>query len=291
MLIQQLINGLMVGSVYSLVAIGYTLVFGVLNLLNMAHGDIFMAGSFVGLALVGVLGLPVWLALLGAGAGAALLGFLLELSCFRPVKPEYFVAPVLSTVAFGVVVYNVVILVFGSDPVVFPINLPRTDFHVGPVLISSVQLLALGIALALMVALRLLVRNTSLGRAMRTVAEDPVTARLLGVNVTRVVIYTFLISSALAGFAGFLTLLRIGTANPGIGLPVGIKGLAIMCIGGMGNITGAMVGGLILGLAEVLAVGYGSASYADLVVWGGLIVILLLKPSGLFGMHVRKESS
>jgi branched-chain amino acid transport system permease protein len=280
----------MLGSSYALIAVGYTLVFGVLNLLNLAHGDIFMFAGYIGLFLIATVSLPLWAAVLGAMIGAGLLSLLLWLVCFRPAKQQEFdLAPVLSTIGFGIMLQQIAVRIWGSEATPVPAGLEPVNFQVGSVLISSVQLASLGIALLLMLVLGIVLARTGFGRAMRAVSENPEVAGLLGVNTRRIVVLTFLVSGMLAGVAGILVTLRTGSVSPTIGLSIGLKGLAVMVIGGLGNFHGAVVAGLLLGMLEVLAIAYWSASYADLVVWGTLIVVLLVKPTGLFGLRTQVE--
>lgn len=292
MLEQQIINGLMLGSSYALIAIGYTLVFGVLNLLNLAHGDVFMFSGYIGLFLLAATEIPLWAAVLGAMLGAGLLSLLLELLCFRPANQwEFDLAPVLSTIGFGIMLQQIAIRIWGSEARPVPSGIQPVDFRVGPVLISSVQIASLGAALLLMLVLGVIISRTGFGRAMRAVSESSEVAELLGINTRRVVILTFLVSGLLAGAAGMLVTLRTGSVSPLIGLSIGLKGLAVMVIGGLGNFQGAVFAGLLLGLLEVMTIAYGSASYADLVVWGTLILVLLIKPTGLFGLRTQGDRS
>ncbi len=291
---QQVMNGLMVGSMYSLVAIGYTLVFGLLNLLNFAHGDIFMFGGFISLFILMAMGLPIWVAFIGAMVGGAALGFILELVCFRPVKKEYHLAPALGTLGFSILMVELTTKYFGTEPVSLPptpeiMFLQGGGINMGGVLVSYVQIVILGTAIVLMASLEFLILKTRLGRALRATSEDPITSRLLGVSTVRTIVAAFVISSALAGAAGILLSLRLGLANPMVGFSYGMKALAVMAIGGLGNMRGAMLGGLIIGMAEVMTVAYGSATYSDVVVWTGLIAILLFKPSGLLGTRLQEE--
>jgi branched-chain amino acid transport system permease protein len=279
----------MLGSLYSLVAIGYTLVFGILNLLNFAHGDVFMFGGFIALFVLLNLGMPLWVAFIGAMVGCGIIGLILELTCFRPVKKEYHLAPALSTLAFSLVLVELTTKIWGTEPVSLPPAVEAINFEFGGVLISSVQILIIVAAIVLMLGLELLIGKTNLGRAMRAVSEDPTIAKLLGVNPVRTIVATFFISSALAGGAGILWALRLGLANPHAGFTIGLKALAVMAIGGLGNMRGAMLGGIIIGLAEVLTVAYGSATYSDVVVWTALVAILLFKPSGLLGTRLQEE--
>ncbi len=286
---QQVMNGLMVGSMYSLVAIGYTLVFGLLNLLNFAHGDIFMFGGFIALFILLTLKLPLWIAFIGTMVGCGLLGFILELVCFRPVKKEFHLAPALGTLGFSILMVELTVKYFGTEPISLPQSVELISFQVGSVMVTSVQILILVTAVVLMAGLEFLILKTRLGRALRAVSEDPNTAKILGVNAVRTIVAAFVISSALAGAAGLLLALRLGLANPQVGFTYGMKALAVMAIGGLGNVRGALLGGMIIGMAEVMTVAYGSATYSDVVVWSALIAILLFKPSGLLGTRLQEE--
>lgn len=287
MFLQQVINGLMLGSMYSLVAVGYTLIFGLLNLMNLAHGEVFMAAGFIGLFFLIKLKTSIYIAAGAAIIGAGLIGLLIELICFRFVKKEYPMAPFLGTIGFGTALTNLIVNLAGSEPSAFPATLKIPDFEIGNLLISSVQLLILGIAILLMVGLTLLIGKTRLGRSMRAIAENLAATHLLGINVTRVILFAFFISSAVAGIAGILMATRFGQISPFIGGHIGMKGIAVMVIGGLGNVQGAMITGIIIGLVEVLVMAYGSSTYVDAIVWGMLILTLLFKPSGLLGTTVR----
>ena len=248
MLLQQLVNGVMLGSTYALIAIGYTLVFGVLHLVHLAHGEVFMIGAFIGLFVVLWTGAGVVAALVGGLVGAALLGVLIELVAFRPIRARggHVLAPMISTIGVGIVLQEVATRLFGSELVGFPHRLEPITLRLGPVTVTSVQLLILGVALVLMVALHALRdAHAALGMAMRATAESALTARLLGINTSRIILLTFAIASGLGGVAGVLVGLAFNAISPFMGIDMGVKGLAIMLIGGLGNIHGAMVGGMI----------------------------------------------
>ncbi len=288
-MLQQLINGIMLGSMYSLVALGYTLVFGLLSLLNFAHGEVFMFGGFVGLFVLAALGLPLWLAFLGSLVIAGALGLAVEILCFRRVKPQYHFAPALSTVALGMVIVEITRRMWGTEPVALPPVVEAVTFPVGNVVISSVQLMILGVAIVLMGLLDILVYRTKIGLGLRAVAEHRIVATLMGVNVSRMIVFAFFVSSALAGAAGLLLALRLGIADPSVGLSFGLKAMAVMVIGGLGNLRGAMIAGIVAGVVEVMAQAYGSAAAGNLVVWALLIIVLLFRPGGLFGTRVQME--
>jgi branched-chain amino acid transport system permease protein len=291
-LFQQLINGLMLGATFSLLAIGYTLVFGLLKLLNMAHGEVYMLGAFFGWALVTFLKLPIYLALIGAFAIGGILGIIIEFFCFRLVNKDYPLASMLSTIGIGVILQNFALVFSGGEMVRFPEVLRTTNFTIGSVIISEVHLVILGIALFLMIMLNLLISKTKLGKSMRAVAEDGRIASMYGINVNIVTMATFFISSSLAGITGVLTALAYHSITPFMGVEQGLKGLAVIVLGGLGSVSGAMAGGIILGLAEVFAIAYLPADftgYKDAIAFALLIGILLFKPTGLFGKYSLEE--
>jgi branched-chain amino acid transport system permease protein len=289
MFYQQLINGLMLGASYSLVAIGYTLIFGVLNLLYFAHGEVFMVGAFVGLFLVMYAGANIYVALLGAMIACAILGALAFFVAVRPVPKDRPLAPLISTIGLTIILQNLAIYVFGGQQFSFPETIHQALYHIGPVTISSVQLFILGVAIALMVMLWLFIERTKLGRAMRAVAENHETAALLGVNVNRVVLITFIIGSGIAGIAGVLDGLKNSSVSPFMGLGAGVKGLIVMLLGGLGNVPGAMVAGLLLGMIEILSAAYIGTTERDFFSFLILILILLYRPTGLFGTRTAEQ--
>jgi branched-chain amino acid transport system permease protein len=289
--IQQGINGLLGGSLYSLLALGFTLVFGVLSMINLAHMEVFMASGFIAFMLIDVFQLPMYIAFPAVMLACAALGILIELFCFRPVRRQFHCAPLISTMAFGMIISELVIHFFGSDAKRFPSLVDLPNLQMGEVLVSSAQLMLLLISVLSMAVLGYLFKYTKLGRSMRVLSESETAAKLLGVNINVVVVATFVIASVLASIAGMLYAVRFETVSPFIGTTVGLKGLAVMIIGGLGNIYGAMLGGILLGLLEVTAISLplGISEYADVVVWGALILILLFRPSGLMGTRVQTE--
>jgi branched-chain amino acid transport system permease protein len=288
MLYQQVINGLMLGASYALVAIGYTLIFGVLNLLYFAHGEVFMVGAFVGLYLVIWGGANIYVALLGAMIACAALGALAFLVAIRPVAKDRPLAPLISSIGLTIILQNLAIYIFGGQQLAFPEAVGQQLYHLGPVTISSVQLFILGVAIALMVALWLFIERTRLGRAMRAVAENHETAALLGVDVNRVVLITFILGSGIAGIAGVLDGVKNSSISPFMGLGAAIKGLIVMLLGGLGNVPGAMVAGIMLGMIEILSAAYIGTTMRDLFSFLILILILLYKPTGLFGTRTAE---
>jgi branched-chain amino acid transport system permease protein len=288
--LQQCINGLMLGGTYALIAIGYTLIFGVLNLLHLAHGEVFMIGAFVGLTVVLLAKLPLWAAMIAAMVGAGVVGIIVELIAFRPLQRKALhITPLITTLAVALILQDLALKLFGGEQTGFPQAIRVTNFPLGPVQISTLQLFIIGSSALLMVLLYLFVEKTKLGKAMRAMAENPQTARLLGINVDAVTLVTFGIASALAGAAGVLVGLAYNAITPFMGVQMGLKGMVVMMLGGSGNVIGAMLGGLILGEIEVLSVAYLSSSYRDAFAFGILILIILFRPTGLMGSRLAAE--
>ena len=282
MFLQQLVNGLTLGSTYSLLALGFTLVLGLLNMLNIAHGDVFMFGAFLGLSFA-MLGMPLYLALILAMAGAGIVTIIIERLCFRPLRKAHFLMPLLSTIAFGIVLQNVATQIWGSEPSRYPQTTEIAQFQLGPVLVSSIDIIILATSILLMVGIDQFVKRTSFGRAMRATSEKPQTASLLGVNINWVIVFTFFVSGALAGVAGVLTALVYSQITPFIGIRQGLIGMVAMVIGGVGNLRGAMIGGLMIGIIEIMNDAYFTAGYRDIILFGLFLAFIVFKPEGLFG--------
>jgi len=289
MIYQQLINGLMLGASYALVAVGYTLIFGVLNLLYFAHGEVFMVGAFVGLFLVLYAGVGIYGALLGAMVACALLGVVCVFVAVRPVSRVNPLAPLISTIGLTIVLQNLAVLIFGGQQVAFPETINQQLYRLGPVTIGSVQIFILAVAMALMALLWLFIEHTKMGRAIRATAENHETAALLGVDVNRVVLVTFMIGSGIAGVAGVLDGIKNSGVSPFMGLTAAIKGLIVMLLGGLGNVPGAMVAGVLLGIIEILSAAYIGTTERDFFSFLILILILLCRPTGLFGARTTEE--
>lgn len=289
MLAQQLVNGLMLGSSYALIAVAFALLLGIFDMLNIAIGEVFMLGAFFGLTLVSR-GLPFLPALLIAMALAGLVNLVIERFAFRPLRHASPVLPLLSSIGFSMLLQDTAVNVWGSERVPFPPSIRVASWELGPILVSSVQLLILATTVGLMTVLHLGVRRTKIGRAMRAVAESPEIASLLGVDTRRVIVATFFVSGALAGAAGVLVGLTFSVISPFIGLEIGLKGVAAMVVGGAGNVQGAMLAGPLLGMAEVLSVAYLGAAHRDIVVYGLLILTLVVRPQGLLGTVQRARA-
>lgn len=286
MLTQQLVNGLMLGSVYALIGIGYTLVFGVLKMLNLAHAYIFMTAPFMTIVLIG-LGVPAWLALCLGVVGTAALGVVLYLVAFKPIPREHALGGFVASLSFGIILQVIVVNVWGSLPVRFPAVLTLPDVTLGEVILSGVQLGSLVVSGALMVTLLYVIRSTRFGRNIRAIALNPTAAALLGVAVPRAVLLVFLLSSGLAGLAGLMVAMRFESISAFMGDMYAVKALAIIIIGGLGDVRGAVLAGLLLGISEVMFKAYAAPGWSEAFIWLFLIGVFLLKPEGIFGVGIK----
>jgi branched-chain amino acid transport system permease protein len=291
--LQQIINGLSLGSIYALIALGYTMVYGVLRLINFAHGDVYMVGAMTGYYAAHALGFAAAPSLAGllvvlaaSMLACGLLGALIERVAYRPLRLRGAgrLAPLITAIGVSLLLENAGQLVFGADPKFFPPLLESRELlRVGGIALSNVQAVVLATALVLMAGLEFVVMRTRFGRAIRAVSFDGQAAALMGVPVDRVVLGTFVLGSALAAAAGILVGLSNPKIDPLMGIMPGIKAFVAAVLGGIGNIPGAMVGGLLLGVVETLVSGYLSSTYRDAIAFVVLIAILLYRPTGLFG--------
>lgn len=289
---QQILNGVFLGSIYALFAIGFTLVFGILDRLNLAHPAVFAVAAFVGIELVVSGGLSIWVALPLSAILGALLGLIIERVAFRPLKgrPDAHFGGLIASIGLAGMFGALLLWRYGPDTRRFPPEtFPSTSYEVFGARVSLLQLVILAVAIVLMVGLTWLVAKSRLGRAMRAVAENPEAATVLGINVNRVTATTFALSSALGAVAGVLFALNVNSAQLGMGAAIELKGLAVIIVGGMGSLPGALVGGLLVGLAEVFAVQYVGSSWRDLVAFGLLFLLLVLRPQGIFGSRRVRE--
>lgn len=288
MIIGQLVNGLVVGSMYALVAIGFTLVLGVLHRLNFAHSAVLMFGGFAGVMVADVgLGFPIALAFALLAGG--ILGLVIERISFRRLgSEESAITASLSSLAVGMLLTDLVHHRWGADPI--PLAM-ASEFLRGGTTVFNVRFtpihgIVIGVTLCLLILLHFAILHTRMGRNVRAVADDPQNSARLGVNVTLVTQQVFFVSSALASVAGLLFALRMGTANTDIGLAIGLKALAVMAIGGMGDLRGAVVGGLLVGIVEALGTSFGLGRLSELAVWVLMILVLVVRPKGLFATQL-----
>lgn len=291
---QQLVNGLFIGSVYGLFAVGYTLVFGVLDILNLAHAAVFTLGGLVALWLVDGVGMPLWGAFPASVVFCGMLGLLLDRVAFAPLRKraDSHFSGLISSIAMAIIFESVALGLFGARTVRFPIGtVPLHIWNFAGVTVTSLQVLIVLAAICMMAALTQFLRRARLGKAIRAVAENERTARLLGIHVDGIIAFTFFISSALGGAAGILFGLYFDALSPDMGRSIELKGLAVIILGGMGSIPGAIVGGLAFGLSEVLTVAItGTSNLRDAVAFTILFSILLLRPSGILGRGRMREA-
>jgi branched-chain amino acid transport system permease protein len=292
--LQQLVNGISLGSVYALFALGFTLVFGVLEIINLAHPAVLAIGALIAYTLLDRAHSGLALALAGASVGGGLLGVVIDRVAFRPLRLRGAsrLGSLITSIGVALILVNVAQIVWGTEPLSYPPGtVPLRFFTAGAVTVSLLQVVVLATVVALMLGLRALLLRTRLGLAIRAVAENPQTASLLGMPFDRVVAFTFFLSSALGGVAGVLVgMLFQGSVSPFMGGTYGLKGLAAIILGGMGDITGAVLGGLAMGVGEVMIVQYLDSSYRDAVAFGLLFLVLILRPTGLLGQQRGREA-
>jgi len=292
--LQQLVNGISLGSVYALFALGFTLVFGVLEIINLAHSAVLAVGALLAYTLFTRLGVGLIPALLGSFIGTGLLGIAIDYVAFRPlrIRQAARLASLISSIGVALILVNLGQILWGSEPLSYPPGtVPLRFFTAGGVTVSLLQIVTLATTVALLIGLRLLLTRTKVGMAIRAVAENPTTASLLGMPFDRVVMFTFFLSSALGGVAGVLIgMLLQGSVSPFMGNAYGLKGLAAIILGGMGDITGAVLGGFIIGIGEIMIVQYLNSSYRDGVAFGLLFLVLIIRPTGLLGQRRGREA-
>ena len=295
--LQQLINGIAWGSIYALIALGYTMVYGVLRLINFAHGDVYMVGAFAGFYAVRFLNMSEEPTLFGAVAVflfsmlvCALLGFVIERGAYKPLRKAPRLTALITAIGVSLFFENAGQLVFGADPKFFPQIIAKTDVIAsGGIILTNQQLIVLVVSLFLMASLQLFIKKTKTGKAMRAVSFNREAASLMGISVDRIISITFMIGSALAAAAAILVALTNPKIEPLMGIMPGIKAFVAAVLGGIGNIPGAMLGGMIMGIAEVMVVGYLSSTYRDAIAFAILILILLFKPAGLMGAFTGEK--
>ncbi|MEK7316757.1 MAG: branched-chain amino acid ABC transporter permease [Candidatus Eisenbacteria bacterium] len=297
-LFQQLANGIAWGSIYALIALGYTMVYGILRLINFAHGDIYMVGAFAAYYLARLLHaggpepspLLAVAVLLGSMVICAGLGMAIEFFAYRPVRKSGRLTALITAIGVSLLLENLGIRLFGADPKFFPqLIAPRTITLAGGVLVTNHQITVVVISIVLMVALTLFVQRTRTGKAMRAVSFNRDAASLMGIPVNRIITITFAIGSALAAAAGVLVGLTNPKIEPLMGIMPGVKAFVAAVLGGIGSIPGAVIGGLLMGVSEYLVVGYISSTYRDAIAFIILILVLLLKPAGLLGHNVAEK--
>ncbi|HKV43339.1 MAG TPA: branched-chain amino acid ABC transporter permease [bacterium] len=303
-LLQQIINGLSLGAMYSLLALGFTMVYGIIELINFAHFNIFMMGSFVALFALQFIGLSgqthilTGLPLLGALSLAfastmlvsGLVGVLVERTALRPMRNVPGTAAMITTIGVSYIIYNVVLLTVGAQTMNYPNPLPEVRWHIGDATLRLREVLLWGVSLVLMGGLHVFVKRTKMGKAMRATAQDQEAARMMGVEVDKIVMLTFFIGSALAGAAGLVFGLYYNFTSFVIGYSAGLRAFTAAVLGGIGNIVGAMIGGLIIGLIESVGGQLLQVRWTDVIIFSILIIVLVLRPTGLLGLSTPQKS-
>src|ERR1700760_4876300 len=296
-LIQTIINGLTTGFLYALIALGYSMVYGVLKLLNFAHGDVYMVGAYIGYFVIQWFGGPTALSIpvpllvaimfVVAGLGTGGLGGLIERFAYRPLRDAPRIAPLITALGVSFILENSVLLLFGGFTKSYSTNsfisVNTGGINIGSINIDPVQITIFVVSILMMYGLMQIVDRTTLGKSIRAVASDREAAEMLGINVDRVISYTFFIGSAMAGVAGVMSGLAFNQISATIGFLAGLKAFTAAVVGGIGSIPGAMIGGLFIGLCEAFAASYISSKFTDLIVFGILIVTMLVRPTGIFG--------
>ena len=287
--LQQVINGLSLGSIYALIALGYTIVYGIIKLINFAHGDIYMLGAYVAFITTTYFGFSFFPAMIASMVVCGILGVLIERIAYKPLRHATRIAALITAIGVSYVLEYTTQYVMGSEVKTYPTLLSNSSFSLGPVTISMQQVYIFTITIVLMIALQLIIKKTKMGRAMRAVSVDEDAAKLMGINVDTTISFTFLLGSSLAGVAGILVGIYYNSIDPLMGMVPGLKAFIAAVFGGIGSVPGAMIGGLFIGIAETMVVAYGSSLYRDAIVYLILILILIIKPDGLLGKNQREK--
>ncbi|MGI6452715.1 MAG: branched-chain amino acid ABC transporter permease [Syntrophomonadaceae bacterium] len=287
---QQMINGLSLGSIYALIALGYTMVYGIIMLINFAHGDIMMVGAYVGFFSIAVLGNNVVVAMLFAMVTCAVLGVLIEKIAYKPLRNSTRIAALITAIGVSLFLEYTFVFLFTPQQRIFPHDaFPAANYNVLGLIVSNKDIFIFISAVIIMIVLQFIIKKTKTGKAMRAVSLDKEAAVLMGINVDRIISITFAIGSSMAAAAGVMIGLYYNTINPLMGIIPGLKAFVAAVLGGIGLIPGAMVGGFVMGILETLVSGYGNSMYRDAVAFGVLILILLIKPTGLFGKNTGEK--
>ena len=284
-----LINGISLGSIYAIIALGYTMVYGIAKMLNFAHGDVIMVGAYAVITAVFTMGLPPFIAILISIALCALLGIVIEFLAYRPLRQAQPLAVLITAIGVSYLLQNLALLIYGSEQKAFPTIVALPTVHIGGVYIDGITLATLVVTAVIMVALSLFINKTRMGKAMRAVSEDKEAAELMGISVNRTITVTFAIGSALAGVAAIFYGAAYTYIRPTTGAMPGIKAFTAAVFGGIGSIPGAMLGGILLGVIEQLSKTYISTLWADAIVFGVLVVVLVVKPTGLLGKKISEK--
>jgi len=284
-----LVNGVSLGSIYALIALGYTMVYGIIKLINFAHGDVYMIGAYVGYVITSYAKLGFLPAIIVSMAICALLGVTIERVAYKPLRGSSRIAVLITAIGMSLLLEYVMMYFVGAETRSYPDVLSSKLINLKGVIISSQQIYILLTTVVLMVVLQFVVKNTRQGKAMRAVSTDPDAAQLMGIDVDKTISFTFLIGSALAGAAGVLVAIYYNSIDPLMGIMPGLKAFVAAVFGGIGNIPGALIGGLAIGIIETMVAGYVDSMYRDAAVFALLIIVLIVKPTGLLGKTVGEK--
>lgn len=287
--LQQLVNGISLGSIYALIALGYTMVYGIIKLINFAHGDIYMIGAYIGFAVTTYAKLGFFPALIISMVLCAILGITIEKVAYKPLRNSSRIAVLITAIGMSLLLEYTMMFFAGAGVKSFPMVLSDTLFHISGITIKMQQIYIVITTVILMIILQIIVKKTKIGKAMRAVSTDKDAAQLMGIKVDSTISFTFAIGSALAGAAGVLVGVYYNSIDPLMGMMPGLKAFVAAVFGGIGNIPGAMLGGLLIGLLETFVSGYGNSMYRDAAVFAFLIIILIIKPSGLLGKNTKEK--
>lgn len=291
LLLPQLVNGLTLGVIYALIAVGYTMVYGVIELINFAHGEVYMLGAFFCVTFITAFGMPFYFAIIAAMVCCALLGMLLDLIAYRPLRKAPRLAALITAIGMSIFLQNLAMVIWGSRPLPFaqsavPAYLNETAVAFSGVFLTWLQVFIFAVTTTMMLGLMLIITKTRIGTAMRALAQNKTAAALMGINVNFVIAFTFALGSSMGAVAGILVSVYYNTLYPTMGYVAGVKAFAAAVLGGIGSVPGAMLGGLVLGVAEALGAGYVSSLYRDGVAYAVMIAVIIFRPSGLLGRAV-----
>ncbi|MFW6147441.1 MAG: branched-chain amino acid ABC transporter permease [Thermodesulfobacteriota bacterium] len=293
MFLQQFVNGLVIGGIYAMIAVGYTMIYGVIQLINFAHGEIYMLGAFFAATFITVLHLPFYSAFLLSMACCALSGVFLDILAYRPLRQSPRLAALITAIGMSIFLQNLAMIIWGSRPKPFPHEaipayFERTAISFASVSLSWFHIFIFAVTVIMMAGLHLIIQKTKWGKAMRAVAQNKTMAALAGINVNQVISYTFALAGALGGAAGILVGAYYNSLYPTMGYIAGVKAFAAAVLGGIGSVPGAMLGGVVLGVAEAFGAGYLSSLYRDGISYGVMIIVIVLIPAGLFGKLIKE---
>jgi branched-chain amino acid transport system permease protein len=290
--LQQLVNGLTIGGIYALIAVGYTMVYGVIQLINFAHGEIYMLGAFFAVTFILSMGMPFYLAFLLAMACGAICGMLLDVIAYRPLRQSPRLACLITAIGMSIFLQNLAMLIWGSRPRPFPSDtLPAwfdKTWHFSQFSLTGFHLFIFAVTIIMMLGLNLLIKKTRFGKAMRAVAQNKTMAALAGINVNKVITLTFAVAGSMGAAAGLMVGAFYNSLYPTMGYLAGVKAFAAAVLGGIGSVPGAMLGGIVLGVAEAMGAGYLSSLYRDGISYGVMIIVIVFIPAGFFGVVIKE---